>query len=523
MVSWGVLLFMVIPLLAQNSPGLSDSLNSALREEAYQSRLIQINFLLHTTTAPDSTFLLLKEEAEYFAALGDYQTALEILDELSASLSGEDPGGEAFTSTTFADEPLELSPTLFPVSLPRWQWSLETGVDYSRQEYEMVLLENDSVVVEQLSNPFLSLRLTHNGTFSPRVSYQSYQYFRADQVLVQASSLFSLGSTFSPSFWKVDGEVNLYWLHHQARGSFVEGQLRGTFNRLVGTGDQLLFYGLARAKHHFPTDSSYGDVLQAEVNLGYQHYFSPFTYLEVSLRPEMYQESQVLGLRYVQIQPHLEFTRRQDYNRYLTVEVYYNRRQFRSRLASSTTGNTYGALIPNLLGEVPIYYPFGIAVRLEGEDRRYISPDVSHSNFRFYSGAVSLRYYFGDYNAVGLGYVSESEAHYSSSDSQSALIRQENYKAQGVLFTIELLNTSGLMVNLSYQFTLRTYPYLIPSDFLSIYSNRRIHTVQGVGIIPFARHWQVQFLANYDNDRDRDREGNDNFNTIFNLSLIYSF
>ncbi len=502
----------------------ADTLRLELAREAYHSRLIQVEFWFRSRTEVDSSLYLLRQEAEYFATVGDYGTALELLEELLNQTTGEVPTADS--DWLWQDDSPDTSPlsaSLFLTTQPNWQWSLESGVDYSRQEYEMVMLENDSVVVEQLSNPFLSLRATRNGILSSRFSYQSYQYLRADQVMVQASSVLSLGSTFSPSFWKLDGEVNLYWLHHQQRGSFVEGQLRGTYNRLVGNGDQLLFYGLGRVKHHFPTDSSYGDVLQGELNLGYQHYFSPFTYLQFNVRPEMYQESQVLGLRYVQVQPHAEFTRRLDYNRYLTVEVYYNQRTFRSRLAGSTTGNTYRAWLPRLVGEFPVYHPFGIAARMEAEDRRYLSPDVSHSDFRYYSAAIELRYYFGDYSAVGLGYVAEEERHFSANDQEEKLIAQENFRAGGVVFSLELIQGEGLMVNLSYSLTLRTYPNLVPNDFLSIYSNRRIHNIQGVGVIPFTRHWQFQFLVNYDNDRDRDREGNDNKNTIFNLSLVYSF
>jgi hypothetical protein len=80
-----------------------------------------------------------------------------------------------------------------------------------------------------------------------------------------------------------------------------------------------------------------------------------------------------------------------------------------------------------------------------------------------------------------------------------------------------------LMISLVYQYAIKTYPNAGNQDFLGIYSNRRIHSIQGFGYIPLSHHWQFQFFANYDNDRDRDRESNDNFSTLLNASIVYNF
>lgn len=497
----------------------ADSLAGAA--DLYQSRNLQFSFLLEHRPTADSTALLFRQEADYFAGQGDWETALDLLNQAIGLLSDE----PAKNSPPDMPAPDAVSPhptpaTTFPGNA--WRWSAETGFDYSRQEYEMSLIESDSVVVEQLNNPYLSLRLTRNGRTGAK-NYRIYNYLRGDRTLLQASSLFSLESDQTASRWQIEGESNLFWQLQDQQGSFWENQVRGSWDFPLGPADRLNFYSLARYKYHFPADSSYGDVTQAEMTLTYRHYLGFLSWLALDVRPSYYNENQLLGLKYGQIQGHLEFSQRKDYNRYLNAELTYNHRNFQNRMPDSLAKNSYRSLRPQLNAELPLLYPFGIAIQSEWEFRRYGHPNISYSNFYRGTLGAQLRFYFGGFNAVGAGFVYEQETHNAPVESEQSLVEQENFHAGGLLLSVDLFQQNGLLISLTYQYTLRTYPNSGAGDFLGYYSNRRIHSIQGIGYVPLGRRWQVQFLANYDNDRDRDREANDNFSTIFNLSLIYQF
>jgi hypothetical protein len=127
------------------------------------------------------------------------------------------------------------------------------------------------------------------------------------------------------------------------------------------------------------------------------------------------------------------------------------------------------------------------------------------------------------YNAVGVGFLCETENHTSDNSSETAAVELEDFYAQGISLSLEILHINGLMISLNYGYLLRTYPNAGVNDILGIYSNRRIHSLQLFGFLPLSRRWQFQFFANYDSDKDRDHENNDNLNTLFNASFLYQF
>jgi hypothetical protein len=160
---------------------------------------------------------------------------------------------------------------------------------------------------------------------------------------------------------------------------------------------------------------------------------------------------------------------------------------------------------------------------MESDLRSYQNPDLTYSNYNYRILNAQLKYYFNVYNAIGVGYLHEEENHSSEDPAESAAVDLEDFYAQGISLSLEILHIKGFMISLNYGYLLRTFPDGGDDDILGIYSDRRIHSLQLFGLIPFSRHWQFQFFANYDNDQDRHHENNDNLNTLFNASFLYQF
>ena len=484
-----------------------------LNRDFYDSRLLQLEFLQQQSGIPDSSFIYLKQEAGYFARQKDWETALDLVNQ-ALEIVRAVPETEITEKETVVD-PLVTFPS-------GWQWTLEMGSDYSRQEYEMSFIESDSVVLEQLHNPFLALRFSRQGKWKSD-TYQFFNYFRGDNELLQSSSSLALESSDYSHYWRLETQSDLFWQYREEQGSFWENQLRADWNRQIGSRQRLIFYSQARYKLHFPADSTYGNVLSGELAVALRHYLHYLSWLEISFRPSYYNENQLLGLRYMQIQSQVELQHRLDFNLYFTAQLNHYYRNFRSRQPDGDRLNSYHRVQPVAEAELPVFHPFGIAAKAEGEWRWYGSPNASYSNFNFASLSASLKYYLGNYNSVGIGYVYESETHRTTQADERSLVEQENFHAGGILLSLDIMQQSGFMISLTYKFTLRTYPNAGADDVFGYYSNRRIHSIQGIGYLPLSSHWQFQLFANYDNDRDRDREANDNFSTIFNLGLSYKF
>ena len=492
-------------------------------KEFFESRKLQLKFLLGHIAHPDSLIISLKEEADYFAARNDYETALDLLNQ-ALNLCAF-PGSEKSHSNFSADG--ENSPSLSASDIailpsPIWQWTLEVGTDYSRQEYEMSFIESDSVILEQLNNPFIAIYLSRNVQHN-RYNTQVYSYLRGDRELMQSNATLALESNDYNHFWRLEAQSDLFYQHQDQSGNFWENSLRGSWNRLLAANWRFSLYSQARYKFSFPEDSSYGDVLTGDVTLSLRKYLQVLTWLEIMIRPSYFNENQQLGLRYMQIQGRVELNHRQSFNHFYLAQLNYYNRDFRSRQPDSDYFNQYHSLKPTIELEVPFPGPFGIYAQAEWESRRFRSPDISYSDYNAASLQAQIKFYFSDYNSLGVGYVHEQETHFSDNTDNQKIVEQENFTARGMVISVDLVKTNGLLLNLSYQYTLRTYPNAGANDLFGFYSNRRIHSLQGLGYLPLSKHWQFQFFANYDNDRDRDREYNDNFSTIFNIGLQYKF
>ena len=515
-----VIIFLVLTLntlIAQNSP---DEVQKDGSKDLFNSRLMQLDFMIQQDLLVDSLVILLRKEAELFATQGDFASALSLLDQaLDLTKSFDNNSMNVFEQTTTVSS---QSPEIETTGIPPGKWAIEIGTDYSRLEYELSFIESDSVVLDQLNNPYLATRLLQYGYFLNR-NYRLYGYLRADKGIFQSSLSMSVESSPANDSWRIEGQTDLYLQTSGSSGNFLDNQLWALWKKSISSGNQLIFNSRLRLKNHFKSDSTFGDIYYGETSLSLRHNYDLLSWLEFTLRPSLYLENQELGLRYGQIQGVVDFYCREDFNRYFQLQLLYQFRDFVSKQSGSDLSNKYHSVRPTLEVEIPIRYPFSLQSGVNSEYRKYRHPDLTYSDLLYGAISSQIKFYFTDFNSVGIGYIFEIEKHYTTSDMDKALISQENFHVNGLIVSVDIMNSSGLMISLVYQYAIKTYPNAGNQDFLGIYSNRRIHSIQGFGYIPLSHHWQFQFFANYDNDRDRDWESNDNFSTLLNVSIVYNF
>jgi hypothetical protein len=498
------------------------SLTKTQLKEIYESRKIQLEFLLQDSLETDSLIFYMIREAEYFNDVEEYSFAIEILDQVISTINDpKNPFEDNLNITTCTDSTNVLINTL--TTNPNiWNWSVEVGSDYSKQEYELNYIESDSVVIEELNNPYIALRSAHIYHFN-KYSSQIIGYFRLDQELFLPSISATIENTDFLNQWRVEMQSNIYFQFDQKIGNFWENQLRGYLNHTINNQNRFYINSQIRYKYHFSSDTLYGDIFFGDVNMAYRYYVKFLSWIELNLRPSIYNETRSLGLKYLQSHIGVDFNHRAEYNKFIQFRLNIYLRDFINKQLTNDYSNKYLSFIPTLEFEFPIFSPIGIESRLNYESRQYQKPDLTYSNFNLGSLNLLLKYYISTFNSIGVGYIYEIEVHSSPSSEDNILVKQENYNASGMIISLDILGTGGLMLNFGYQYTLRNYPNTIDNEFISFYNNRRVQVIYGIGYIPISPRWQIQFLVNYDNDQDRDREMNDQSYTIFNLSLLYKF
>ena len=505
---------LALPLLFAGALFSQDSAGGILSgQDLYESRLYQLDFQLARQSPPDSLAIIFREEAAYFAGQQDWETALELLNQGLELLAPVQEFPEKHIPVT---EPEVLIPP------NNWQWTVEAGSDYSRQEYELSLVESDSVVLEQLNSPYFSLQLSRLGSWRNE-NYQIYSAFRGDGEFLQSSISLALETPSFHKFRRLEYQSNVFWEHQNKAGSFWENMLRLNLNRPLANTMRLAFDSEIRFKKHITQDSVYGDILSGELRAAFRKYLNLMSWIEISSRPSYYREDQNPGLSYSQLQNRLEIQHRQNYNRRFSARLDHYFRRFVSREPDNEVENGFHRFIPRLEGEIPWISFLGFESAAEWEHRSYRQPDISYSDFNFLALNAAIKFYFGDYNSAGLGLVYETETHSAAEPENETIIEQENYNARGFLLSLDFLQAGGFFVSLSYQLTFRNYPNGGTADPFGFYSNRKIHSIQAIGYLPLSKHWQCQLFVNYDDDRDRDREANDSVNTIFNWGISYRF
>jgi hypothetical protein len=508
--------------ISLSNPNKSEQLNPELKE-IYESRKMQLEFILSQNTPVDSLIFSFMKEADFFAEYSDYGTALEILNDGFEYYSSKIlPNISTNDTANMEIDPFILWPVNYPTLSKSWELILEFGSDYSRQEYELSFIESDSLILEELFNPYTTIRLLKNSRIKNK-NFQFNTYVRGDKSLLQSSLYMSLESSNINQNWRLEGQSDVFWLTESSESNFWNNELGIYWNRLLNHQNRLFIKSRFRYKAYLNSEPLYSNILNAEAFISLRHSFRSLSWFEFMIRPTLYRESQLQGINYEQIQSQVNFNNRADYNKYINIYTDYTFRNFQSSQFEMEYKNQYHAVRSNLDTEYPVSYPFGLRIYFDGESRWFTSPDITYSNFILVALAAELKYYFGPYRSVGLGYIYEVEKHSTDLESEGIIVAQENFDARGLIFSFEILSFQGLMISLNYQYLLRTFPNAGAQDFIGLYSNRRIHTVQGFGYIPMTPHWQFQFFANYDADRDRDRESNDSNSAIFNIGFLYKF
>lgn len=511
-------------LSSQNEP---DDTSVKISKNLYDNALLQVENILITNPPGDSLIYYLLNDAQYFAAKQSWSDGYEILKtviEIYGDNSLNNENDEIYESSN--NKSLNLPKSNFSVPLypeyPTFPFQLEVGIDYSLQEFELSFIENDSTIVEELQNPYVGLLFNHTHQLGNN-SISFNHRFRLDDQFIYYSLFGTYQTNKLGSQNRLDFESYFYHQDSKENSDFFDNQVRYTFSKSE-YGKNLFYINLrGRYKLYFQQDSLNNNIFSTALNGYFEHFFNLTNSLYLNFIPELYKEQQNFGLSYFQIRGGLFYRIRKHYNQYFEAggEIVY--RDYKDQFSEEEYQNHYLSLEPRLEGELSFNSHWGMGVELELENRNNSTADEVNPNFIYFNGEGLLKYYWADLKSIGAGYFYEQQTHSSDDDGITTLVELEDFYSYGFVFNSEILNLSGLMLNLEYRLSLRNYPNSQGSLFYTYYSDRYVHSVSAFGWIPIGNRWQVQLFANYDNDQDRENEQNDNRSTIFNVGLIYKF
>ena len=226
---------------------------------------------------------------------------------------------------------------------------------YPEKEYieakriaEKLKVKHTTIHTKELNNPYLAIRTAHTLQFN-KYNSQLLGYFRFDQELFLPSISAAIENTDFLNQWRIEIQSDIYFQFDQKIGNFWENQIRGYLNHTINNQNRFYTNSQIRYKHHFSSDSLYGNVFLGDINIADRYYFQFLSWIELNLRPSIYNETRSLGLQYLHSQVSIDFNHRAEYNNYIQFRLNFYFRNFINKQFTNDYTNKYFSLIPTLV------------------------------------------------------------------------------------------------------------------------------------------------------------------------------
>lgn len=502
---------------------------SLLEQNLYESGLAQVETLLLRRQPEDSLIYQLLGDARTLAAQNDWRGGQDILNTILAlyEMEGEMDSslGVSFTRDLHVNGG-EIAPGSHGASLsafdPAPRFQIESGIDYSRQEFELTFLENDSVIAEELQNPYFSIAYYLPMYISGQALLLN-QRLRLDNQFINYDVFLSMEKRTLRRVARLELDGGYFHARAAEEPDFFDSRVSLFYGNPYHTRDRWYLSLTGRYKGYSEPGSLSGDILSAGLTGHYERFFNYTNSLAFSWMPGFYHESGGTGYRYTRNRLAALYRLWKNYNRYLELGAEGVYQDFDNVVSDELYQNAYLALEPRAEFEwaFPSWWGIHLRSRLERRDYRNadaVSPNISYLNFE-----AIQKIYLGSLKSFGIGYFREQQSHRAANRQDQPIVEQADFVSHGLAFTGEYLNLSGILLTVEYRLSWRNYPRAENSLLSSFYSDRFVHSLGLFGWIPLTRRWQLQLFANYDNDQDRKFEHNDNRNTILNAGVVYKF
>lgn len=525
-------------LFAQTSDVSLD--NGDLEETLFENLLLEVELFLMKQPLQDSLAYELISDAKQLAAVEDWSGGQEVLKfifdlfktpvETQAEISG---GEELYLNTAFTSQATTV-PTNSYVQSSYFQ--IESGVDYSLQEYEGSFLETDSLWVSELQNPYFGIAFFQPIRFGGKQLDLQHR-MRLDNQYFNYNVYSTLERKTQSRMQRLDVDAGYYHSRTLDDTDFMDARLGVLYGNLGNFRNRWYFSGNTRYKWQAGEDSLSNDIFSSSFNAYYEHAFSYAHSLQLSWSPAYYKEIATDGYGYFanQLSGFYRITERQNRFWEAGVETIYQRYSqsvYRSFTADgsisdvdesgySDEGNQYFILAPKMTAEWAFHKNWGLKGQLNWKKKFDAQSDAINPSYNYFMVEALPKFYKDELKSFGVGAFWEKQTHQVKDPEELEWAQQNDFDSYGLVLESEFLDFNGVLLNLEYRISWQNFPNATTTWVDSYYSDRYVHSISLLGWIPLTKQLQIQLFANYDNDKSQDLEFNDNRSTLLNFGLLY--
>jgi hypothetical protein len=483
-------------------------------KDMYELLLQQISLYQSVDTISTADSLLLVQ-ARDLAAESNFQLANIYLEEITAGIkyaSNVNKGDEIeiTENTTYSVIPAKMSNQ----AGSQIGVSIVSGIDYNRQEFGVDYIETDSIILDQISRPYVGFTASFIYQLNPQHRIQFFNVLRYDNEYLRNDYSFTwlAGDAFSVQY-------NGYW--NQAKSILSASFWEHEFNsRLLLRMSPTLVWRIdnnLRYKNFNFNDANTTDYIRNRFNIVLEYSQLSLEYnneFNESLNSEDYDYIQHF-FRFGFFNPpgaavtydmDVDFSVR-DYTIVLgdsLIENNYSQAGARLYLDHSLTG-----WLKWMMEEQFIYKVY--------QEKSYVESDYIWNLLR--PGFV-----FNMYNRfdITLAYEWEVRRHMRiPNDVYDA--SEQDFGSNGVYLSLTYFSAYGSYFSSSLSYLLRRYPKSAANDVLSVYSDQKILSLTLMAYWPISKHLYLNAYIMYDNDDAIDLDQVSNQSTILTVEFEYRF
>jgi hypothetical protein len=456
----------------------------------------------------------LYEEALQYGQNEEYEIGSILLEEAIEVLKNE-----AETSSGVI-KPISFSTTSLPKSTVQdFKFSMISGMDFNRQEFELGFVESDSTVEEEFSKPYVGLRVRYSMNNGEHNVLEVQNSLRFDKE--------NLRDDYRIRWQPISDFYILY------SGYWNEARVENTFSYWDQMIASRLTFDLARTVYFsflntfnyksYRTDSFYlkdyyrnrfnalGELRTTALGIFSFEYWNELNE-SLGLQDNDYTQNNIrLGIRNDSFEKF-----------YYNLLVDGGIRDYVIQFDDSLIFNRFQALGIEAIYEVGITQNVRLFVENNFLYKYYQQKSSLEPDYYWNFLRPGIRITLFDQVDVGVGYEWEFKEH-KAQPLDSYDVNEQNYNSQGLFVSFNYFSLSGTYFTASVSYQWRRYPDSITNDLISIYSNRNIFSAMLLAYVPLSKNFTFNVFATFDNDKDIDFDQQNNQSTIFTLELEYTF
>jgi hypothetical protein len=413
------------------------------------------------------------------------------------------------------------------IAVPPVQWSREItiGSDLWKQEFEMAVMETDSMLIEDVVNPFAQIKLgfdwnRHKWDASfDGLAKNSRDYIATDFKMrfdrhIDESGRYQIKNRFESTHYKRDIDLT-YWQNQISASAEMDDlgpfSVEAENEFLVRKNTSQSSYYSDYQQYQFRAKGNYDG--GSKISLYADYFFENRWHQRYAEKD--YLEHQI-GINYFGLLL-LKLN--------VSANALYTYRNYRAALSDTSYYIDYEEVQSqwNVLYRLSSAFSFRLISNIEYRHHALISSyTLNYLEVGFEPGIV---FNINDYSSLEVNYVYTNRNYEQAPQSDVITALDEDYYSHGISISIDIFRSDRFMVNVTDIYSLKRYPNSAANDIdrFTLYTDRNTNSLFGFFSWTISKTWLLSVFANFDEDKDPYQSNSDTRSTMLGLELTCNF